>query len=133
MKRIIVAAAVTALGVAALALPATAATPSFSGSVGPGFTISLAKKPTKPGLATFVINDKATTHNWHLHFGAKKVKVYQVDAKGKTLLKNGKRVEATTSVGATDTVRFTVKLQRGKYTFLCDPHSTSLVGTFTVK
>lgn len=132
MTRIAIAAALAALGVAAFALPATAATPTYSGSVGPGFTISLAKKPTKPGLAKFTISDKATIHNWHLYFGSgsKLAKVFQVDKRGKAL---AKKQEATTTVPATGTVSFYVTLKKGTYTFLCDPHKSSMVGTFTIK
>ena len=50
----------------ALALPAVAATPTYKGTVGPGFTIKMASKPTKAG------NDQAgrlrqvVDHNFHL-------------------------------------------------------------------
>ena len=64
MTRIaLVAAAVAAL---VAALPAIAATPIFNGTVGPGFTISIAKKPTKAGKIKLVVSDKASNHNFHL-------------------------------------------------------------------
>ena len=44
-------AALTAVVALILALPALAATPVYTGVVGPGFTITLAKKPTKAGSA----------------------------------------------------------------------------------
>ncbi len=48
MRRTLVAAVSAAFLVAAV--PAVAATtPTFKGTVGPGFTISMAKKPTKAG------------------------------------------------------------------------------------
>ena len=64
MKRIVLAAAlVTAL---AAALPALAATPVYKGTVGPGFTITMASKPTKAGKVTIVVADKSSIHNFHL-------------------------------------------------------------------
>ena len=64
MKRIVLATAlVTAL---AVAVPALAATPTFKGTVGPGFTITMASKPTKAGKIKLVIADKSSIHNFHL-------------------------------------------------------------------
>jgi plastocyanin len=136
MKRITAAAVTTTALVAALlaawALPAAAATPAVSGSVGPGFTISMAKKPTKAGLTKFTVSDKASSHNFHLYFGtgSSRARVFQVDAKGKPLKK---KTQAMTEVGQTGTKAFYVTLKKGTYTFLCDPHLTTMVGTFTVK
>ena len=48
MNRLAIA-ALAGLAALATALPAAAATPTFNGTVGPGFTIKLAKKPTKAG------------------------------------------------------------------------------------
>ena len=39
---------------AVTAIPVFAATPKFNGTVGPGFTITMSKKPTKAGKTTFV-------------------------------------------------------------------------------
>jgi len=101
------------LAIAALgALPALAATPKFTGNVGPGFTISMAKKPTKAGKATIVVSDKSSIHNFHL---------------------KGPGVNVKTSVPATGSKTFNVTLKKGKYTFLCDPHPTSMKGSFTIK
>ena len=64
MTRIaLVAAAVAAL---VAALPAIAATPTVKGTVGPGFTITMAKKPTKAGKIKLVVSDKSSIHNFHL-------------------------------------------------------------------
>ncbi len=107
------AAVLLALAIGAIAaLPVLAATPKFNGTVGPGFTISLAKKPTKAGKTTFVFNDKSSIHNFQL---------------------KGPGVNVTTSVPATGSKSFTVTLKKGKYTFLCDPHPTSMKGSFTIK
>ena len=59
MKRIVLATVtVTAL---AAAVPAFAATPTFNGTVGPGFTITMAKKPTKAGKIKLVVADKSSS------------------------------------------------------------------------
>ena len=107
------AAVLLALAIGAIAaLPVLAATPKISGSVGPGFTISLAKKPTKAGKTTFVIRDRSSIHNFHLR---------------------GPGVNKTTSVSAVGSKSFTVTLKKGKYTFLCDPHPTTMKGSFTIR
>ena len=101
-----------ALAVAAIvALPALAATPKITGTVGPGFTISL-KKPTKAGKYTLVVSDKSSIHNFHL---------------------KGKGVNVMTTVPATGSKTFKITLAKGKYTFLCDPHPTSMKGSFTIR
>lgn len=114
MKRTILVTSLSALAVAALAiaLPAGAATPSYKGTVGPGFTITLAKKPTKAGKATLVVSDRSSAHNFHLI---------------------GKGVNVKTSVGATGTKRFTVALKKGTYRFVCDPHASFMKGSFRVR
>ena len=55
----------------ALASVAAAATPKLNGTVGPGYTITLKKAGTKvtklkAGKYTFVINDRASIHNYNL-------------------------------------------------------------------
>lgn len=106
------AAVLLALSVSAIvALPVFAATPKLAGTVGPGFTISM-KKPTKAGKYALVVNDKSSIHNFRL---------------------KGPGVNVATSVPSTGTKTFNVTLKKGKYTFLCDPHPTSMVGTFTIK
>ena len=94
------------------ALPVFAATPKFNATVGPGFTIAMAKKPTKAGKATIVVSDKSSIHNFHL---------------------KGPGVNVKTSVPATGSKTFNVTLKKGKYIFLCDPHPTSMKGSFTIK
>jgi plastocyanin len=101
-----------AAGAAALALPALAATPTFKGTVGPGFTIALPKKPTKAGKIKLVVTDRSSIHNFHL---------------------SGPGVNVRTSVAAQGTRTFTVTLRKGKYTFLCDPHASAMKGSFTIK
>ena len=119
--------AATAAAALLLALPASAATPVFKGTVGPGFTISMAKKPSKPGKITLTISDKAGSHNFHLRGpGGKEVQAFDVKAK-----KTVKSV--ATSVGSTGTSSFTFTLKKGTYTFVCDPHASSMKGAFAVR
>lgn len=110
MKRSALVAVVAVALVAAL--PAVAATPIFKGTVGPGFMISMAKKPTKPGKIKLVISDKASIHNFHL---------------------TGPGVNVKTSVSGTGTKTFIVTLKKGTYKFVCDPHASSMHGSFTIK
>jgi plastocyanin len=95
---------------AAVAAPALAVT-KITGTVGPGFTISM-KKPTKAGKYTLVVSDKSSIHNFHL---------------------KGPGVNVKTSVGATGSKTFKITLTKGKYTFVCDPHASTMHGSFTIK
>ena len=109
MKRIVlIAALATAL---AAALPAVAATPTFKGNVGPGFTIKMVTKPTKAGTIKLVIDDKSNIHNFHL---------------------TGPGVNVKTSVSAVGSKTFTLTLKKGTYKFVCDPH-LFMKGSFAVK
>ena len=109
MRKIVLAAAfVTALAVVS---PAVAATPIFKGTDGPGFTITMASKPTKAGKIRLVIADKSSTHNFHL---------------------TGPGVNVKTSVSAVGVKTFTVTLAKGTYKFVCDPHASSMKGSFKV-
>jgi plastocyanin len=98
-------------GVAVLAAPVAAATPKLPGTVGPGFTISM-KKPTKAGKYTLVVSDKSNIHNFRL---------------------KGPGVNVATSVKATGSKTFAITLKKGKYTFVCDPHVSTMKGSFTIK
>jgi plastocyanin len=107
------------LAIAALALmlaaPASSAT-TLTGTVGPGFTISLTsggKKVSKltAGTYTLKISDKSNIHNFHL---------------------TGPGLNKTTSVGGTGSQTWTVKLKKGKYHYQCDPHASFMKGDFTV-
>ena len=94
------------------ALPALAATPILKGTVGPGFTILMAKKPTKAGKYKLVVSDKSSIHNFHL---------------------TGPGVNVKTSVPAVGTKTFTITLKKGKYVFVCDPHATVMKGSFIIR
>ena len=104
--------ALTAVAAAlALALPAVAATPTYNGTVGPGFTIKMTSKPTKSGKIRLVVADKSSIHDFHLV---------------------GPGVNVKTSVSGTGTKTFTVTLQKGTYKFMCDPHASMMHGSFKI-
>jgi plastocyanin len=110
--------ALTALAAAALvAVPAgQSAATILVGTDGPGFTITLTKagkKVTTLKAGTYVIkvSDKSNIHNFHL---------------------KGPGLNKTTSVTGTGTATWTVKLKPGTWTYVCDPHSATMVGRFKV-
>jgi plastocyanin len=103
-------AATVALSVAGVAQAAPAAK-TIKGTVGPGFTITVAKKSVKAGKYTFVIQDKSSAHNWHI---------------------TGPGVNKKTSVSGTGTKRITVTLKKGTYTIVCDPHASTMRTTLKV-
>jgi hypothetical protein len=118
--RVRIAAAVLAIAVlAALGwiAAAPADNPVLLGSVGPDFVISLTdsagNKVTHldPGSYTVRVNDMGDIHNFHLR---------------------GPGVDQSTGVEFVGTVEWTVTFTDGNYTFQCDPHSTTMRGTFTV-
>jgi len=111
MTRIPILAVSALVAMLALAVPALGATPTYKGTVGPGFTIKLAKKPTKAGKIKLVVSDKSDQHNFHL---------------------SGPGVNVKTSVGQTGTKTFTVTLKKGTYKFVCDPHASFMKGSFKV-
>jgi plastocyanin len=89
------------------------------GQSGPGFTITLKNKAfvpihrLKPGTYTFVIQDRSTIHDYHL---------------------KGPGVDKKTTIAFLGTKTWAnVKLKKGKYTFVCDPHKSQMHGSFTVK
>jgi plastocyanin len=86
---------------------------ALSGSVGPGFEISMDKASVAPGTYTLTVDDEADSHNFHLTGPG--------------------GVEVTTEVSEVGEKTFTVDLQAGTYTFVCDPHSSSMNGTLTVE
>ena len=96
---------------------AAAAPKTVTGSVGPGFTISLklAGKKVKTLKATtykFRVTDKSSSHNFRL--------------------KGPGYNRAITSVGFTGTKTATIKLRKGTYRYVCDPHASDMKGSFRV-
>jgi plastocyanin len=112
MRKPIAAFVLAVVAVTVVVLPVFAAVPKVTGSVGPGFTISMPKKPTKAGKYTLVVSDKSSIHNFHL---------------------TGPGVNVKTSVAATGSKTFRITLKKGKYTFVCDPHASTMRGTFRIR
>ncbi len=110
MRKRTVAVLLAVVAAAAVAAPVLAVT-KITGTVGPGFTISM-KKPTKAGKYTLVVSDKSSIHNFHL---------------------KGPGVNVSTTVGFTGSKTFKITLKKGKYTFVCDPHASVMKGSFTIK
>jgi plastocyanin len=109
------------VALAALAAqPSAAATTRLVASVGPGFTIKLkrssgaAVRTLKPGTYTITVRDRSPAHNFHLI--------------GPT---NG--LTRSTTVRFVGTKTWRLRLVKGKYRFVCDPHIGSMKGTFTVR
>jgi hypothetical protein len=97
---------------------AQAAPLKLTGTVGPGFTISLkdgngkAVKTLKAGRYTISVRDRASIHDFHL---------------------SGPGVDkAITTVSFVGTKSVTVTLKQGTYRYQCDPHATIMHGSFKV-
>jgi plastocyanin len=114
----VIAVLIAAVAVPAFAAPSRAAKERLTGAVGPGFTITLKHegenvKKLDTGKYVLTVQDKSSIHDFHLMGpGVNKV---------------------VTTVPFTGTKTVTVTLKKGKYTYQCDPHSTAMRGTFTVK
>jgi plastocyanin len=110
-----------ATAVAALAATGSgsaASAKTVNGTVGPGFTITLTKQgknvtKLKAGVAyRFVISDRSSIHDFHL---------------------SGPGINRVlTGVGFTGTKSFVLRLRKGTYRFVCDPHSDVMHGRFAV-
>jgi hypothetical protein len=103
--------------VVASASNARPAVTKLAGTVGPGFTITLKKngkafKTLDDGLYSITVTDKSNIHNFHL--------------RGPGVNKG------ITSIGFVGTKTVVLKLGRGTYKFVCDPHFTTMKGSFTV-
>ena len=111
-----IAAALT-LVLAPTAVPASSAT-RLVAVVGPGFTITLKTtagtrvRTLKPGSYTISVRDRSSIHNFHLI---------------------GPGVNKDSGVARMGTMTWTVRLRAGKYTYVCDPHASSMRATFTVR
>jgi plastocyanin len=112
-------AAVAAASLAASGSGSAASAKTVKGTVGPGFTIGLTmqgKKVRRLRAGTpyrFVISDRASIHDFHL---------------------SGPGVNRVlTSVGFTGTKSFVLRLKKGSYRFVCDPHSGIMHGGFRVR
>jgi plastocyanin len=89
----------------------------LNASVGPGFEISLTTEDGEPverlaaGSYTLLTNDQSDIHNFHL---------------------TGEGVDVETGVGESGTDSFDITVSEGTYDFVCDPHASSMNGSFEV-
>ena len=96
--------------------PSAQAATKLVATVGPGFNITLTtggKKVTKlkDGSYTITVRDKSNIHNFHL---------------------TGKGVNKDSGVAAVRTFTWKVTFKKGNYAYVCDPHDSSMKGTFRV-
>lgn len=103
------------LALVPVAFPAVAT--QLRGTVGPGFTITLADaagnsvSQVDPGAYEIVVRDLSPEHNFHL---------------------SGPGVNELTGVETEGTVTWPVTLQEGRYTIVCDPHALTMRLRLTV-
>jgi Copper binding proteins, plastocyanin/azurin family len=95
--------------------PAAKPATKLTGTVGPGYTISLRRaggaaiRSLKPGRYAITVRDRARDHNFHL---------------------TGAGVNRRTGVAYRGTAKaWTVTLKRGTLRWLCDPHATQMRGS----
>ena len=105
------------VAVAATGQSTAMSSPKLTGTVGPGFTITLKShartvKTLSPAKYAFVINDKSRIHNFHLI---------------------GPGLNKKTTVAGTGTTHWTIILRAGTYNYVCDPHKSSMHGRFVVR
>jgi hypothetical protein len=109
--------AATGAAAVALAHPSAAQQTRLIATVGPDETITLThengSRVTRldPGAYEIVVDDRSEFHNFRLR---------------------GPGVDRATGVAFVGTTTFSVTLAEGQYTYVCDPHSGSMRGTFTV-
>jgi plastocyanin len=71
----------------------------------------MSKKTVKAGTYAITNQDRSAIHNFHL---------------------TGPGVNKKTSVPAVGTTKWTLKLKKGTYKFVCDPHAAIMRGTLKV-
>jgi len=121
MKRIALVLLAVGLAAAAFLVSAQASTPKLTGTVGPGYTVTLKQgaakvKTLKAGKYTFVITDKAAIHN------------FKIERE-----KGGPKIEKVltdTSFQGKKTV--TVTLKTGSWKYYCSIHEAQMFGFFKV-
>jgi plastocyanin len=116
--RTLLVSAVAFAALAAASSSSAATVKTVNGTVGPGFTIGLTmqgKKVTKLKAGTayrFVVSDRSSIHDFHLSgSGLNRV---------------------LTGVDFTGTKSFVLRLKKGSYRFVCDPHEEIMHGSFQV-
>jgi hypothetical protein len=106
------------VALALMASPAPAQAQDLIATVGPDFTISLAKPDGErvtslaPGTYRISVRDLSVVHNFHLF---------------------GPGVDQLTSVEGTGEVEWTVTFSEGRYSYQCDPHLVVMRGSFVVR
>jgi plastocyanin len=91
---------------------------ALTGTVGPGFTITLTTADGAPvetlsaGSYELQVEDMSSAHNFHLTGPG--------------------GVDVSTDVGETGTQSFNVDVTSGTYEFVCDPHASQMNGSFEV-
>jgi len=89
----------------------------LNASVGPGFAISLRNRAgrivrrARPGLFRITVRDRSRLHNFHLI---------------------GPGVNRKTGVAFRGTTTWSLRLRRGTYRFICDPHRARMKGTLRI-
>ena len=119
LRRLLLSLAVLAVALVAAAggSARSTATPKLTGEVGPGYTIEVKAgskdvKTLKAGTYTILVEDKASIHDFHL---------------------TGPGVNKATGVAFMGKQTWTIKLKKGTYTYMCDPHAAmGMKGTFKV-
>ena len=113
MTRILVAlAAIAAVLAVAVGAQASSQANKLTATDGPGFTITMSKKTVKAGTYTITVKDKSNIHNFHLTGPG--------------------GIDKKTSVAAVKTYTWKLKLKKGTYKFVCDPHKSFMKGTLKV-
>ncbi len=109
------------LAALALGAPASsqAAAPKLVASVGPGFTITLKNASgarvtsVKAGTYAITVDDRSSAHDFRLKGPGTNRVLSSVSAVGKKTV--------------------TVRLAKGRYQFVCQPHAAAMRGSFTVR
>lgn len=115
-----IALALMALAAALTVVPVAPATPAATrlvATVGPGFTITITKNGRKvrsltAGMYTIVVRDRSDAHNFRLR---------------------GPSINRATGLARIGTSTWTLRLRRGTFRYVCDPHADHMRGSFTVR
>jgi hypothetical protein len=74
--------------------------------------VALIPNSADAATAPITVNDKSSSHNFHL---------------------TGPGINRKTVVATTGSVVWNLSFAKGKYNYVCDPHNSSMHGSFTVK
>ena len=110
----------TAIAAALTIVPLAPATPAATrlvATVGPDFTITITKNGRKvrsltAGTYTIVVRDRSDEHNFRLR---------------------GPSVNRATGIARMGTSTWTLRLRRGTFRYVCDPHADHMRGSFVVR